>query len=117
MVVKIVFPGGRRFTGRSGKNSHLAAAAGALMSMASIALLLLGTWRLTADVGWTGEFFVQTGIWSHWQVWLALGTISSGAAIRLWRYAHPAASHESEIEPMLAATSAVPAVREKAVGR
>lgn len=88
MVVKIVFPSGPKVTGRTGKNSHLAAVAGALLTMAAIALISLGVWRLTADLEWTGEFFIQAGLWSHWQVWLAVGTATAALAFRMWKYAH-----------------------------
>ena len=44
----------------------------ALISPASVIALVLGLWRLTADLEWTGSFFISKGFFSHWQVWIAL---------------------------------------------
>jgi hypothetical protein len=42
-----------------------------LAPMAGVALVM-GLWRLTADLGWTETFFITGGFFSHWQVWIAL---------------------------------------------
>ncbi len=44
----------------------------ALVIPASLIAMVLGLWRLTADVGWTQTFPISTGLFSHWQVWIAL---------------------------------------------
>ncbi|MEY2536599.1 MAG: hypothetical protein QOG67_339 [Verrucomicrobiota bacterium] len=44
----------------------------ALMSPAAVIALVLGLWRLTADLEWTGSFLISNGFFSHWQVWLVL---------------------------------------------
>ncbi len=44
----------------------------ALLSPASVMALVLGLWRLTADLDWTGSFLISKGFFSHWQVWIAL---------------------------------------------
>jgi len=44
----------------------------ALLSPASVMALVLGLWRLTADLDWTGSFLISKGFFSHWQVWMAL---------------------------------------------
>jgi hypothetical protein len=44
----------------------------ALLSPASVIALVLGLWRLTADLDWTGSFLIPQGFFSHWQVWFAL---------------------------------------------
>lgn len=44
----------------------------ALLSPASVIALILAFWRLGADLNWTGEFAISTGLFSHWQVWMAL---------------------------------------------
>ena len=38
----------------------------------ALAALSLGLWRLGADLNWTGNFFIGDGLFSHWQVWMAL---------------------------------------------
>jgi hypothetical protein len=43
----------------------------------------LGMWRLGADMGWTGAFFVDQGILSHWQVWLAMSAFTQFTSIYL----------------------------------
>lgn len=38
----------------------------------AVAGYALAAWRLGADLNLTGEFFISRGLFSHWQVWLAL---------------------------------------------
>jgi hypothetical protein len=35
----------------------------------------LALWRLAADLNWAGDFVISGGLFSHWQVWLAMGAI------------------------------------------
>jgi hypothetical protein len=44
----------------------------ALLSPAAVIALVLGLWRLTADLEWTGSFLISKGFFSHWQVWIVL---------------------------------------------
>ena len=53
------------------KNRQLASFAAALLTPAAAMALVLGVWRLGADLKWTGEFAITQGIFSHWQVWIA----------------------------------------------
>jgi hypothetical protein len=34
--------------------------------------LVFGLWRFGVDLGWTGSFVIGQGLFSHWQVWIAL---------------------------------------------
>lgn len=43
-----------------------------LLTPLAVAAYTLAGWRLAADLNVAGEFFVSTGLFSHWQVWLAL---------------------------------------------
>ena len=45
----------------------------------------LGFWRLGADAGWTGEFFVNSGMFSHWQVWIATSLFTQAASVYVHR--------------------------------
>lgn len=45
----------------------------------------LGCWRLGADLGWTGAFFIDDGVLSHWQVWFALSAFTQTASVYLNR--------------------------------
>ncbi|WP_180540275.1 hypothetical protein [Nevskia soli] len=92
MVVKIRFPE-RAPTGRvigSGGARVVAPAAlmaGGLFTLAAVACLTLAAWRLTSDLGWTGEFAITEGLLSHWQVWMTL-TIGTGVVgVKLLRIA------------------------------
>jgi len=44
----------------------------ALLSPAAVVALVLGLWRVSADLGWTEEFLISNGFFSHWQVWIGL---------------------------------------------
>src|SRR5947209_11269919 len=39
---------------------------------AALVATACGLWRLGIDLGWTQDFFVASGFFSHWQVWFAL---------------------------------------------
>lgn len=53
----------------------------ALVTPASVIALVLGLWRITADLGWTEAFPISAGFFSHWQVWIALAIgLRMGAA-------------------------------------
>lgn len=38
----------------------------------AVAALSLGLWRLAGDLNLAGHFFIGQGLFSHWQVWIAL---------------------------------------------
>jgi hypothetical protein len=46
----------------------------------ALAAGVLGVWRLGCDLGWTQDFFISAGVWSHWQTWLALAAALNAAA-------------------------------------
>jgi hypothetical protein len=46
---------------------------------------VLGIWRLASDLGMAGEFAIS-GIFSHWQVWIALAAALHIASASLNRY-------------------------------
>jgi hypothetical protein len=45
---------------------------GYLLTPVSLLGYVLAIWRLMADLKWVGNFFIEDGLFSHWQVWLAL---------------------------------------------
>lgn len=45
----------------------------------------LGFWRLCADLGWAGQFFIDDGVLSHWQVWFALAAFTQASSVYLSR--------------------------------
>src|SRR5260370_42688845 len=46
----------------------------ALITPAAVIALVLGLWRLTADLEWTGSFLISNGFFSHWQVRIVLAS-------------------------------------------
>jgi hypothetical protein len=44
----------------------------ALLTPASLVVLAMGLWRVCTDLDWAGAFPITTGLFSHWQVWIAL---------------------------------------------
>jgi hypothetical protein len=50
----------------------------------------LAAWRLAADLGWAGDFFVSSGPLSRWQIWVALAAGLQLAARSLSRAVPPA---------------------------
>src|ERR1019366_147652 len=87
MVVKIRFGLGPVVTRRKGKNGRLATLGASLLTMVSISCASLGVWRLGADLGWTGDFVVESGLLSHWLGWLGLAALSQYGSWRLAGYA------------------------------
>jgi len=45
----------------------------------------MACWRFGVDAGWTDSFAVTDGLFSHWQVWLALAIGIQWSAVRLER--------------------------------
>ena len=45
----------------------------------------LGMWRMAADLGWAGQFFINDGVLSHWQVWVALAIFTQVSSVYLSR--------------------------------
>lgn len=62
---------------------------GSLLVPVAVVLYALAFWRLGADLKWAGEFFIATGLLSHWQVWLALAVGLHMLAAFLSRFGRP----------------------------
>jgi hypothetical protein len=86
MTVRIRFRVSPAFERRLARNRELASMAGALMTPAAAMALVLGFWRLGSDLKWTGEFAITQGIFSHWQVWIAMAGLLETCASILNRY-------------------------------
>lgn len=94
MVVKIRFGRGPVVSRRKGKNGRLATLAASLLTMLSVSCASLGLWRLGSDLGWTGDFVVESGLLSHWLVWFGLAAAAQYGSWRLAGYA--AVSREND---------------------
>jgi len=69
-----------------GRLRRVAGATGALLTPAAVLALVLGFWRLAADLNLTGQFAISGGLFSHWQVWIGLAALLQTCASRLSRY-------------------------------
>jgi hypothetical protein len=92
MVVRIRLQSGPPLQRKRGKNSHLALAGGALLAPASLMAYALGFWRMASDMGMAGAFGIS-GVFSHWQVWIALAVTLHIAASILNRYGRAGEFH------------------------
>jgi hypothetical protein len=45
---------------------------GAFVNPTALLAAVFGFWRLGVDLGWTGDFVIEQGLFSHWLVWIAL---------------------------------------------
>jgi hypothetical protein len=68
-------------------NRRVALGTAALLGPVSVMAFVLGGWRLGADLNITGQFAISSGLFSHWQVWLALGAALQAASTVLYRFA------------------------------
>ena len=80
----------RLFTGppiqrTRGKNRQVALACGALLIPVCLMAYVLGFWRLASDAHLAGEFGI-TGVFSHWQLWMALAVFLHLGSYVLSRY-------------------------------
>lgn len=75
MVVRIRFGRGPRVERKGRKNRRLALAMAAMLTPAALMACSLGMWRIAADLDWTGDFAIGSGIFSHWQVWIVSAVV------------------------------------------
>ena len=68
------------------RNRRIALAIAALLTPGALAALVLAIWRLGADLNLTGSFAISSGLFSHWQVWLATAVLLQTCARLLNRY-------------------------------
>ena len=81
LTAKMIGAGGARVV------APAALMAGGVLTLSAVTCLTLAAWRLTSDLGWTGEFAITEGLLSHWQVWMTL-TIGTGVVgVKLLRVA------------------------------
>ena len=95
MRVRLQLGRGRPVLRATRKNRRIALGLAALLAPAALAAYVLGVWRLCTDVGIAGDFEIKQGLFSHWQVWIALGAAGNLLAVVLNRYGHgrPVSTH------------------------
>ena len=62
-----------------------AQAVSALLTPVAVIALVLGMWRFGTDLGWTEDFVISNGLFSHWQIWIALAIALQALASMLSR--------------------------------
>jgi hypothetical protein len=60
-----------------------------LMTPVALTAYVLAFWRLGADLNFVDEFFISKGLFSRWQVWLALAIVVQLAGKELGRLGRP----------------------------
>ena len=86
MIVRIRLNVGPKIKRASGKNRNTALAIAALISPAALLAFALAFWRMSADLGFTSAFPITSGLFSHWQVWLAIALCALLLTSTLNRY-------------------------------
>lgn len=89
MLVRIRLPRGADTSRNKRRIAPFTFIAAGLLRMTAVLCLMLALWRLTSDLGWTGEFFISDGFFSHWQVWLGITFVVSMLSFRLQRFSRP----------------------------
>jgi hypothetical protein len=62
------------------------------LTPASAVALVAALWRLAYDLDWTGRFAISEGLFSHWQVWMALAVLLQVLDAMLGRFGHGGAA-------------------------
>jgi len=86
MVVRIRFGKSTKLGRKRQKDRRLALVLAALLPPSALAAGILAVWRIAADLNWTNSFAISSGIFSHWQVWLAAAVALQMCARALTRY-------------------------------
>ena len=66
--------------------AKIAAFVGYLMAPVAFTAYTLAFWRLAADLKWADAFFISAGVFSRWQVWLALAIAIHACASGINRF-------------------------------
>lgn len=86
MIVRIRLRLGPAFALSLKRNRHLASFAAGLLTPAAVVAFVLGVWRLASDLELAGEFMISSGLFSHWQVWIAMAGLLQTCASALNRF-------------------------------
>ena len=86
MKVRIQLNAGPKIKKITGKNRNTALAIASLVTPATLLAFALAFWRMSSDLGVTSAFPITTGLFSHWQVWLAIALVAQFLTVTLNRY-------------------------------
>jgi hypothetical protein len=79
------------------KNSRIAMLGASLLTLVAFSCASLGLWRVGTDLDWAGDFVIQDGFLSHWQVWIGAAIGMQYTSWWLARHAGIARRREAEI--------------------
>ena len=85
MKVRVRLHTGRPIRRGPGKNRQIALSGGALLVPAALMAYVLGAWSLASEMGMSGAFGIS-GLFSHWQVWIAIAVMLHVGSFILTRY-------------------------------
>lgn len=86
MVVRIRFKRGPQVVRGRRKNQRIALAVASLLTPFAVMASVLAVWRVAADLNWASSFAISSGVFSHWQFWLAVAILIQICARLLNRY-------------------------------
>jgi hypothetical protein len=87
MVVRIRFRRGPKVARQRRAGRQLAIGIASLLPPLAFTAGVLAAWRIAADLKLAGSFAISTGLFSHWQVWMATAILLEVCARVLNRYA------------------------------
>lgn len=56
-----------------------------MLNPIALSAFVLAAWRMGQDLDWTGNFFIENGLFSHWQVWMVIGIALKATHVMLSR--------------------------------
>ena len=86
MIVRIKLRVGPKVATNRNMDAKVALAVASLLTPGAMLCFVLALWRLLADLNVTTTFIFESGLLSHWQVWMALGVGVQMASVYLDRY-------------------------------
>jgi hypothetical protein len=86
MQVRIRMSVGPRLALKRRPDAKLALAVASLLTPAAVLCVVMALWGVLSDTNYLQKFVIEEGLFSHWQVWLALGIAIQSAGLMLERY-------------------------------
>jgi hypothetical protein len=86
MVVRIRLGKRPRPAAKRARNRRLAQGVAVLLKPAALMALALGIWGIGADFKLTTRFAIDSGWFSHWQVWLGTAVVLEFCSLALNSY-------------------------------
>jgi len=81
------------------RNGGIAMLSASLLTLAAVSCGSLGLWRVGTDLEWAGDFVIQNGLLSHWQVWVGAAIAMQYTSWWLARYAGTLRIAAAEVRP------------------